>query len=168
MLNIIYGAEQNNIEPIHPGTYFEYEYEPNWMESYPAKELLLDIDKTKFMKDRYVESSVFGGMSIMEISGGSKALLILLNCNDIIMDGGSMGDNCTSWLLEIGKIKDIFITLDHYMIFPDIPFEINIVNTNTIVRNKVEFGREYDAWFRTLETYNDVRIAEGDTTYDHD
>lgn len=38
------------------------------------------------------------------------------------------GDNCSKWILEIAKRKDITISLEHYMMFEDMHFSFWNVN----------------------------------------
>lgn len=142
MLRVMFGDLGWDADRIEkPNEYFNFEHEKNWCDSELAKAIIRDVDLSEHIKDEYVESPIYGGMPVTKLSSGCKALLILLNQDNVIMNGARMGDNCSKWLLEIAKIKDITITLDHSMKFPE-PFEILSVNSGIILHTQKELFYE--------------------------
>lgn len=64
--------------------------------------------------------------------------------------GTSCGDNCAKWIIEISKMKDITIVLEHYMSFPD-KFDAIDMGTGFKIDNITQFRRcAYNA-FRASE-----------------
>ena len=71
------------------------------------------------------------------MSGGVKVLILMLKDDSFIYNMSNCGDNCAKWLLKIAENKDIYIRLLHNMNFGK-EFEINVINTNQIVRSMPE------------------------------
>lgn len=59
-------------------------------------------------------------------------------CPDRVINASNCGDNCAEWILKLGNERDLLINLHHIMEFPGDTFEIEIVNTKTIVHNMKE------------------------------
>ena len=83
-----------------------------------------------------------GPISVKEISGGVKTLILLaFDRSGKIFNASACGDNCAKWILKIGKEKDLTINLRHLMDFGNNDFEIKILNTGDTVHNMEEFVR---------------------------
>ena len=55
---------------------------------------------------------------------------------ELIFDATSCGPNCSGWLLEIGRKKDVTINLNYLMRFdPTMDLEIYIENESRVVKN---------------------------------
>lgn len=154
MLNIIFNrgavdiSEENYI--CSPDTYFNYNYEESWIENEVVKKMILDIDKSSVAAPHLIESPVLGPIAPEGLSGGVKALIIMYMEPEMIVNASACGDNCAKWILQIGKEKDITIRLGYLMEFEE-PFEILIKNSGNIVKNYMEFLREWE----------EVEISEG-------
>jgi len=66
------------------------------------------------------------------------------------------GENCLNSLVEIGKIKDIFVPVTYAMDFNriTIPFEICIANDNSIVTNIKELFDKFFIYVSNLYKEN--------------
>ena len=137
MLSIIYGDMQNSIH--NTNVYFKNTYEPEWFESDLAKKIVKDIDNSDVLSGECINSPVLGQIPPERLSGGVKTLLLMLNEPDKIFNASTCGDNCTKWILEIGKQKDLTINLRHMMGFgKDTEFEIRIQNGGEVVHSMKE------------------------------
>lgn len=137
MLSIIYGDMQNSI--YNTNVYFKNTYEPEWFESDLAKKIVKDIDNSDVLSGECINSPVLGQIPPERLSGGVKTLLLMLNEPDKIFNASTCGDNCTKWILEIGKQKDLTINLRHMMGFgKDTEFEIRIQNGGEVVHSMKE------------------------------
>lgn len=85
---------------------------------------------------------MLGQIPPTRLSGGTKALLLIWNVDDRIVNASNCGDNCAKWLLEFGKQKDITINLNHIMDFEQGDFEIEILNSHQLVHNMKEYVLE--------------------------
>lgn len=121
--------------------YFDAQYEQSWFQSPLAKEIIRDIDQSEYISGEYIESPLLGGMPPTGLSTGCKSLLLLLNEDGAIVSGERMGDNCFKWVLEIAKVKDITITLNHGIEFEE-PFEVLSMNTGRVLTNNLELFEE--------------------------
>lgn len=121
--------------------YFNSVYTKKWLNNDLAKQIIKDIDRTDHIQDEFLMSPVLGGISPRDLSSGCKALLLLLNRPSVIVSGERMGDNCVVWLLEIGRMQDITITLHHCMKFPE-KFQIWSVNSEKIIEDQQEYLEE--------------------------
>ena len=127
-----------------PDARFNVEYNPEWMDDELVKDMVLDVDKTTVIKGSYLESPVLGPISPKQLSGGTKALILMYKMPQLFIRGGACGNNCSKWILEIAKRQDIRISLGYPMHFEG-EFTATIENSNTVVHNMEEFLRE---WFR--------------------
>lgn len=159
MLNIIIDSITNKVEGeiTGPSGYFDANYEQDWFKSDLAREIVKGIDNTTYVSGEYFESPVLGAISPRDLSTGCKATLLLLNENNIIIRGERFGDNCAEWILKLAEEKDITITMNHYIKFPQ-PFKIKCLNTNKILTNRIEL----------IEEINYVGQSEGGYKYDRD
>lgn len=138
MLSIYLGDMNNSI--YHPPTYFDNMYEDEWITDPLSVEMIQDVDKSEVIGPHLIESPVLGPISPKELSGGVKTLmLIAFDENEGVFNASACGDNCSKWILQISREKDLTINLRHIMDFGKESFEAKILNTGQIVHNMLEF-----------------------------
>ncbi len=137
MLTIIYGDAENSI--YNTNVYFKNTYEPEWLETELAKQMIKDVDGSDVVSGECINSPVLGQIPPERLSGGVKTLLLILNEPDRIFNASTCGNNCAKWILEIGKQQDVTINLRHMMSFgKDTQFDIRIKNGNEMVHSMRE------------------------------
>lgn len=136
MLNVIFGKIDNVI--FNTSVFFKNSYEADWICENETKQMILDIDKSKVLSNRAIESPILGIIPPTSLSGGVKTLILISHISDKIFNASNCGNNCASWLLKLGKEKDITVNLRHLMDFGNEAFEINVVNKNKIVHSMDE------------------------------
>ena len=136
MLNIYYGDMPEAI--YNTAVYFKNTYEDEWITDDLSRQMIQDIDQSKVIGSRVIDSPVLGAITPRELSGGVKTLILIAHVPDKIFNASTCGDNCAKWLLKMGEERDITINLRHLMDFGKQTFEINILNTNQIVHNMEE------------------------------
>lgn len=136
MLKIIFGNYEDAI--YNTSVYFKNTYQDEWITDELSVEMIKDVDKSKVIGPRLIDSPVLGAISPKELSGGVKTLILINKERDKIFNASTCGDNCAKWLLKIGEMGDVVINLRHLMDFGNDEFEIEIMNTNKIVRNMKE------------------------------
>lgn len=136
MLNVIFGKIDNVI--FNTSVFFKNSYEESWLLEKETKQMILDIDKSKVLGNGAIESPVLGIIPPTSLSGGVKTLILISHVSDKIFNASNCGNNCASWLLKIGKEKDVTVNLRHLMDFGDGSFELNVVNKNKIVHSMDE------------------------------
>ncbi|MDE5823859.1 MAG: DUF4869 domain-containing protein [Lachnospiraceae bacterium] len=67
MLNIVFGDIENSI--YYPPTYFDNQYEDEWITDPLSVDIIKDIDKSEVISAHLIESPVLGAISPKEISG---------------------------------------------------------------------------------------------------
>lgn len=135
MLKVIFGDTPEVI--YNTSLYFKNTYSPEWITAELAKKIIKDVDKSEVKSGYCIESPVLGQIPPERLSGGTKALLLMINEPEILVNASNCGDNCAKWILKIAETQDLIINLNHIMEF-DEPFEMEIVNCNKIVRNMEE------------------------------
>lgn len=139
MLKIFLGNMDGVI--YHPPTYFDNQYEDEWITDPLTKEMVKDVDQSEVISSRLIDSPVLGPVSVKELSGGVKTLILLaFDKSRKVFNISVCGNNCAKWILEIGKKKDLIVNLRHVMNFGDEKFEIEILNTGKIVHDMEEFA----------------------------
>lgn len=138
MLRICLGEMQEAI--YHPPTYFDNRYEEDWITQPLAKQMILDVDQSVVISERLIDSPVLGPISVKELSGGVKTLLLMAyDDSGKVFNASACGDNCAKWVLKIAAQKNLTINLRHIMNFGTENFEAMIMNNNAVVRNMKEF-----------------------------
>lgn len=141
MLNIYLGEMKEAI--YHPPTYFDNRYEDEGITDSLSVKMIKDVDKSDVVSERLIQSPVLGPISVKEISGGVKTLILMaFDDSGRIFNASACGNNCAKWILEIGKQKELIVNLRHIMDFGDNEFEIKILNKDQIVHNMEEFAAE--------------------------
>lgn len=145
MLKIIFGPAENAI--YHPPTWFDNQYEDEWIIDPFAKEMIRDVDLSEVIGPHLIESPVLGPISPKDISGGVKTLILMMfDESGKIFNASCCGDNCAKWIVEIGKRKDLTINLHHIMDFSSVgEFDAEILNTGNMIHNYEEYFRETGA-----------------------
>ena len=136
MLNIYYGDMPEAI--YNTAVYFKNTYEDEWITDDLSRQMIQDIDQSKVIGPRVIDSPVLGAITPRELSGGVKTLILIAHVPDKIFNASTCGDNCAKLLLKMGEERDITINLRHLMDFGKQTFEINILNTDQIVHNMEE------------------------------
>ncbi len=104
--------------------------------------MIKDVDKSVVINERIVDSPVLGTITIKELSGGVKTLMLFaFDKSGKVFNASACGDNCAKWILKISDRRNLTINLRHLMNFGSEPFEILILNTNEVVHNMSEFGK---------------------------
>lgn len=138
MLKIFLGDMDEAV--YHPPVYFDNRYEDEWIKTPLTKAMVKDVDNSEIVDVHLVQSPVLGPISLKELSGGVKTLILMAYDNSgRIFNASACGDNCAKWILQIAQKKDLTINLRHIMDFGEEDFEAQIVNTGTIIHNMREF-----------------------------
>lgn len=138
MLNIFLG---NMDEAIYfPPVYFDNRYEDEWITEKLSVEMIKDVDQSVVVGPRLIDSPVLGPISVKELSGGVKTLILMaFDDSGRVFNASACGDNCAKWILHIAEEKELTINLRHIMNFGKGEFEARILNTGDVVHNMKEF-----------------------------
>ena len=139
MLNIIFGDAENAI--YHPPTYFDNTYLDEWITDPFTVQMVRDVDQSEVISARAIDSPFLGSISVKELSGGVKTLILMkFDESGKIFNASACGDNCAGWINEIGKSKDLTINLHHIMNFSSCDdFRATILNTGKTVKSYDEY-----------------------------
>lgn len=80
------------------------------------KQIIKDIDHSELLSNYAVKSPVRGIIPLIWISGGAKALILMLKTERVIW-GTACGDNCAGWIDKISRLKDITLFYEYPMKF---------------------------------------------------
>lgn len=136
MLNIFYGDMPEAI--YNTAAYFKFNYEKDWITEPRTIDMIKDVDSSTVLGNGAIDSPVLGVIAPVNLSGGVKTLILIDKVPDKVFNASNCGDNCSHWLLEIAKDKDVTVNLRHIMKFKDEPFEIRILNDDVVVTTMKE------------------------------
>jgi len=122
--------------------WFNHAKKNEWFNDSFVKEIIMGIDKTKAVRDQYLESPVFGAMSPDRLSTGCKAV-ICMYVQDRPVYATCCGDNCAEWILQVASRKDLYIYLKHFMCFPNVDFDACFVDSDVITHTRDDFYIEF-------------------------
>lgn len=140
MLHIIYGETEKENYISVPDIYFNNTYEDEWITDDLSKEMIEDVDRSTVVGAHLIDSPFLGPISPERLSGGVKTLILMNNDPDHIFNASACGDNCAKWILRIAEEKDITIRLGYLMDFGEEEFEVEIINTGTMVHSLAELN----------------------------
>ncbi|MBR6223250.1 MAG: DUF4869 domain-containing protein [Lachnospiraceae bacterium] len=137
MLTIIFG-DSDNIE--YGPSWFKYNYDPLWLKDPFVQEMILGVDKSRYIDGLVIDSPVLGPIPPERLSGGLKTLIMIYEKPELTFDATSCGENCAGYLLEIGKQKDVRVNLNYLMTFEKYsPFEVFIENEKRIISDPEDY-----------------------------
>ena len=101
MLNVYFGPMPEAI--YNTAVYFKNTYEDKWITAPLAVEMIADVDRSKVVGPRVIESPVLGMITPLQLSGGVKTLLLIANdrMGKHVFNASTCGDNCAKWLLRL-------------------------------------------------------------------
>lgn len=138
MLNIYLGPMEDAI--YHPPTYFDNTYEDEWIMNELSVQMIKSVDLSDVISARLIDSPVLGPISVKELSGGVKTLMLMaFDDSGKVFNASACGDNCAKWILHIAEKKELTINLRHIMNFGDGDFEAKIMNTGGFIHGMSEF-----------------------------
>lgn len=135
MLRIYYGNLEAENYIFNPDVFFNNTYEDEWITDSMSKEMIEDVDGSKVMGARLIDSPFLGPIPPERLSGGVKTLILMNFDRQHIFNASACGDNCAPWILKIGREKDLTVRLGYLMDFGEGEFEIEIVNINKTVHS---------------------------------
>lgn len=111
-----------------------------WITNELSIRMIKAVDKSDVISSHLIQSPVLGPISIKELSGSVKTLMLMaFDQSGKVFNASVCGDDCAKWILSIAKKKDLTINLRYIMDFGDEDFEIEILNTGDIVHNMLEY-----------------------------
>lgn len=139
MLYITFNEPENFNRDID--VYFNNRYQKEWLQDHLVEDIIHDIDNSRLLSNYAVESPILGIIPLTRISGGAKALILMLKTDRVIW-GTACGDNCAKWIDKISRIKDITLFFEHPMTF-DCPLNGVCIDNNRAIRNSDDFMNCY-------------------------
>lgn len=130
MLNIYFGEMPDAI--YNTEVYFKNTYQEDWITDDFAREVIKGVDRSEVIDKQLIKSPVLGMIPPVQLSGGTKTLLLIKNCPDMVFNASTCGDNCAKYILKIAKERDVTINLYHIMRFGK-RFKVKILNDGTVV-----------------------------------
>ncbi len=137
MLKVFFGDMPNAI--YNTAVFFKNDYEDEWITDPMVREMILDVDRSEVLDSGVIDSPVLGKIPPLSLSGSVKTLILVLFEPDKVFNASTCGDDCAKWLLKIAESEDRTVNLHHVMNFGEGPFEIEILNTGTVVHNSREY-----------------------------
>lgn len=132
MLNIYFGKMPEAI--YNTAAYFKNTYQGDWITTDFAREVIKGVDRSEVFDKYLIKSPVLGMISPEELSGGTKTLLLIRNCPDMVFNASTCGDNCARYILKIARERDVTINLYHIMRFGK-RFKVKVLNDGAVVDN---------------------------------
>ncbi len=148
MLNILFREDEREIR--YTDSYFNNNYQDEWFEDDLVKQIIKDIDLSDVLNAQIVISPVLGAIPVTQISGGAKAVILMLKKSELLIHGNSCGDNCAEWISRIGKMQDIYVHLTYPMRFPD-DVELTVIDTGVTCNSYKEYVEEYLKWSQSIQ-----------------
>lgn len=148
MLHILFREDEREVR--YTDSYFNNNFQDEWMEDELVKQIIRDIDGSDLISAQIVLSPVLGAIPVTQISGGAKAVILMLKMPELLIHGNSCGDNCAEWITKVGKMQDINVHLTYPMRFPD-DVELIVDDTDTYCDSYQAYVKEYLKWSQNIQ-----------------
>lgn len=132
MLNIYFGDMPEAI--YNTEVYFKNTYQDAWICDDFAKAVIKGVDKSEVIDKHLIKSPVLGMIPPVMLSGGTKTLLLIKNCPDMVFNASTCGDNCAKFIVKLARERDVTINLRHIMNFGK-RFEARVLNDDVVVKD---------------------------------
>ena len=129
----------DNDASIDPDADFFGGFLPEWLGDPLVKAMIQDIDNSEVKSPYCIQSPVLGQISPEHLSGGVKALILLLKLDDYYPDLTVCGENCAKWFKEIAKVKPLKLVLSSYDM-PYIGVELRCLNDGSLITTSREWA----------------------------
>ena len=138
MLRIFFGSHKEEI--YNTEMFYENQYDPDWIMDDFGKKVIKDIDDSEVISPDVIRNGIFGSFASTELSAGVKTLLLIRHFPRKIFNISNCGNNCSKYILELAKDRDITVTLHHAMDFGR-EFEVKVINDKRrkVISDPVEF-----------------------------
>ena len=138
MLKVYFGSLPDEI--YNTEIFYENQYDPNWVMDEFAQKIIRDIDDSEVVAPDVIKNDIFGVFPSTELSAGVKTLLLIHNLPKKVFNISNCGDNCSKYILELAKERDIKVTLHHAMDFGN-EFEVKVINDNKrkVITDPIDF-----------------------------
>ncbi len=146
MLKVYFGKKDSDKYIYNTSLYFNNVYKNEWIDSEIGRRIIREIDKSEVISSNIIDSPILGPITPLQISGGTKTLLLVYFDRKKVFNVSTCGNNCAKFLLEFAKNDDITVNLRHIMNFGKDDFEIMILNNKKIAHNMrelIELAEEY-------------------------
>lgn len=143
-LSIRFGRFEDDIFDVDGA--FDIDVYDEWLKDPFVKQIVEDIDKCECMEGSVLKGE-FGTFAPTNLSSGTKALILMYEYPEFVIDATRCGDNCAKWILEISKIHPITITLRYYMELENIE-DFYCINSEKVCHGYRQFADEYLKWKR--------------------
>ena len=137
MLKVFFGSMPEAV--YNTAVFFKNDYEDEWITDPMVVEMIREVDHSEVLDSGVIDSPVLGKIPPVSLSGGVKTLILVRFEPGRVFNASTCGDNCAKWLLKLAEHEDRTINLRHIMNFGDGPFEIKILNNDTVVHNRREY-----------------------------
>ena len=134
---IYFGIDDN--ASIDPDANFFGGFLPEWLEDPLVKDMIQDVDQSEVKSPYCIQSPVLGQISPEHLSGGVKALILLLKLDDYYPDLTVCGENCAKWFKEIAKVKPLKLVLSSYDM-PYIGVELRCLSDGSLITTSREWA----------------------------
>ena len=100
------------------GKVFRDRFEKSWLSDNFIQKVLEELDNVRVVKGTLV-SDVYGKVPFNKLSDSCKMLMLVKKLNDVNVYASRCGNDCSKYLVELSKEKDITITLHGIMEFKE-------------------------------------------------
>lgn len=131
---IFFGIDDEKYSITPDGDYMGLALD-EWLDDPLVQEMIEDIDKSKVLSQRCIQSPILGQIPPDYLSGGVKTLIMLLKEPDYHVDLMVCGNNCTKWIKEVAKHQNLHLAISTFDLdYPDIVMEC--LNDGDIIDSK--------------------------------
>ena len=143
MLKVHFGSLNEEVTGID--NYFMLEGNAEWAKNRLVQDIAHDIDKVNYFDADLFRHEEYGYLRLNELSGGTKALTVLLMKEDVIVSGACLGNNCIDSLHKVALEKDIVLTVPCPL---NIDFElfkegVYCLNDQSVMYSQEDYIRKY-------------------------
>lgn len=132
MLNIYFGDMPEAI--YNTSAYINNNYCAEWICDDFAKSVIKGVDRPEVIDKYLIKNPVLGLIPPTMLSGGTKTLLLIKNCPDMVFNASICGENGAKFIVRLAREQDVTINLRHIMRFGK-RIKARVLNDDVVVSN---------------------------------
>lgn len=122
----------------HPNRRFPFRYEDSWFDDPIVRQIVKDIENGEVISANAIKVEPYGVINCTQLSSTCRNLILAYELDDVLINATYCGDSAGAWLMRLGDMKDVSISLNYPLDFPE-GIRALILNDNS----KVTCRRDY-------------------------
>lgn len=116
----------------HPNRRFPFRYEDSWFDDPIVRQMVKDIENGEVYSANSIKVEPYGVINCTQLSSTCRNLILAYKVDNVLINATYCGDSAGEWLLRLGEMKDLTISLNYPLMFPK-SIKAVVLNDNSTI-----------------------------------